>query len=174
MEYEEIVSEYEWIKENIKYHMPYWGDTARTLAERRGHCGMKAELLASRLRARGVEVRYVEVRPSGARLPITRLPVFDAHFWIEARVNGKWLTLDPTPYSGIVGLAGDTAPGSRLGRQGVITYREELPLWYKKTYNHPLVAPLCWLTNLKLAGHRLLERRRQRSASRQLPEDNSA
>ncbi len=171
--YEEIVAEYEWVKENIKYYLPYWGDTARTLSEGRGQCGMKSELLASRLRARGVEVRYVELRPAGVTLPIARLAVFDVHIWLEARVNGDWLTLDPTPDSGIVGLTGDSVPGSHLGRQGTLTRWDEIPHWFKETYNHPLVAPLRWLTNLSLARHRVAARKRESSEAspRHLPED---
>lgn len=153
-QYEAAVAEYLWVKESIKYAFPYWGDVTRTLTSRQGHCGIKAELLVSRLRARGTEARYVEGRPSAGNLPILKLAPFSVHFWVEARVNGRWLTLDPTPDSGIVCLSGDTEPGSYLGRPEYITRWDEIPLWYKRLYNHPLFAPLRWISNLKLAYYR--------------------
>jgi len=154
MQYEEAVSEYLWVKENIKYYFPHWGDATRTLAERRGHCGMKAELLVSRLRAHGFEVRYVEGRPSEGNLPIVKIVPFSVHFWVEAKIDGKWLALDPTPDSSILSLSGDTEPGTHLGHPSYITRWDEIPLWYKKGYNHPMMAPLRWISNLKLAYHR--------------------
>jgi len=153
-QYEEAVAEYLWVKENIRYAFSHWGDTNRTLAERRGHCAIKAELLVSRLRGHDIKVRYVEGRPSMGNLPLLKLAPFSVHFWVEARVDGKWLTLDPTPDSGIVCLFGDTKPGSYLGRPEYITRWDEIPAWYKKLYNHPLFAPLRWLSNLKLAYYR--------------------
>jgi transglutaminase-like putative cysteine protease len=154
MQYEEAISEYLWVKENIKYYFPYWGDATRTLAERRGHCGMKAELLISRLRARGLKARYVEGRPSERKLPIVKIGPFSVHFWVEAKVDGKWLTLDPTPDSSILRLSGDTEPGTHLGNPTYITRWDEIPPWYKEGYNHPLIAPLRWVSNLKLVYHR--------------------
>jgi len=153
-QYEEAVAEYRWVKENIRYALSLWGDTVRTMARRRGHCGIKAELLVSRLRARGIEARYVEGRPMGENLPMMRLAPFNVHFWVEARVDGRWLSLDPTPDSGIVCFSGDTQPGSYLGRPDYITRWHEIPLWYKRLYNYSLFAPLRWLSNLKLAYYR--------------------
>ena len=89
MQYEEAVADYRWVKENIKYCFPYWGDTTRTLAEMRGHCGMKAEVLVSKLRARGIDARYVESRPTRGNLPILKIEPFNVHFWVEAKVDGR-------------------------------------------------------------------------------------
>ena len=156
MQYEEAVSDYLWVKENIKYAFTYWGDTTRTLAEMRGHCGIKAELLASRLRTHGIKARYVEGRPTQGNLPILKIEPFNVHFWVEAKVDGRWLTLDPTPDNGIVCLSGDTWPGAHLGHPEYITRWDEIPPWYKEGYNHPMVAPVRWISNIKLAYHRKL------------------
>ena len=164
MQYEEAVAEYRWVKENIRYAFSYWGDTEYTLAKRSGHCGMKAELLVSRLRERGIEARYVEGRPSTGNLPMVKVAPFNVHFWVEARGDGRWLTLDPTPDGGIVGFSGDTEPGSHLVRPDYITRWDEIPLWYKESYNHPLVAPLRWVSNIKLAYHRKVGSRNSRKA----------
>lgn len=153
MQYEEAISEYLWVKENIKYYFPCWGNTASTLADRRGHCGMKSELLVSRLRSRGFEARYVEGRPSEGNLPILKIVPFNVHFWVEAKVDGKWLALDPTPDSSILSISGDTEPGTHLGHPTYITRWDEIPLWYKQGYNHPMMSPLRWISNLKLAYH---------------------
>lgn len=164
-QYEEAVAEYSWVKENIRYALSHWGDTARTLAQRQGHCGIKAELLVSRLKARGIEARCVEGRPmDGNLLPIMKLAPFSVHFWVEARVDGGWLSLDPTPDSGIVCLCGDTQPGSHLGNPEYITRWHEIPLWYKRLYNHPIFAPLRWLSNLKIAYHRKAGGKRARKS----------
>ena len=149
MQYEEAVSEYLWVKESIKYSFPYWGDTTRTLTEKRGHCGMKAEVLVSRLRARGIKARYV-----GGKVPMSKVGPFNIHFWVEAEVDGQWLTLDPTPDSSITCLLGDTEPGTHLENLEHITRWDEIPAKYKKLYNHPPVSLLRWIFNIKLAYYR--------------------
>ena len=149
MQYEEAVSDYLWVKENIKYCLPYWGDTTRTLAKMRGHCGMKAELLASMLKARGIETRHV-----GGKVPMSKVGPFYIHFWIEAKVDGSWLAFDPTPDSGIVCLLGDTEPRTHLENPEYIIRWDEIPVKYKKLYNHPSIALLRWIINIKLAYYR--------------------
>jgi len=153
-QYRIAVAEYQWVKENIKYRMSYWGDVTRTLAKREGHCGIKAELLVARLKEHGIKARYVEGRPLESDLPLLKLPPLQAHFWVEARVDGYWLTLDPTPDPGIAHLSGDTIPGSRLGTPQYITRWDEIPVWFKEFYNHRMLAPLRFLSNLNLDYHR--------------------
>jgi transglutaminase-like putative cysteine protease len=166
-QYEAAVAEYRWVKENIRYALSSWGDTVLTLTRRRGQCGIKAELLVARLRERGIEARYVEGRPTAGELPMTRLEPFSVHFWVEAWVDGGWLSLDPAPDSGIVSLLGDTQPGSHLGNPEYITRWQEIPAWYKRLYNHPIFAPLRWLSNLKIAYHRKVGGRRAGVSSRE-------
>jgi transglutaminase-like putative cysteine protease len=172
MQYEEAVSEYLWVKENIRYAFSRWDDAATTLAKKSGHCGMKAELLVSRLKARGIEARYVEGRPSRGDLPITKIISFSVHFWVEASIDGKWLTLDPTPDRGIVYLLGDTEPGTHLESPEYITRWDEIPSWYKKGYNHPLIAPFRWISNIKLICQRKTgNHKNQRGRELELPKN---
>lgn len=138
-QYKKAVAEYQWVKENIEYRLSYWGDVPHTLSTRTGHCGIKAELLVARLKEHGIKARYVEGRPLVSNLPLLRLAPFNVHFWVEARVDGRWLTLDPTPDSG-------------NARQ--IMCHDEIPVWLKELYNRPLIAPLRALSNLKPAYHR--------------------
>jgi len=148
--YDEAVSTYQWVKENIKYAFPRWGDTSQTLRERRGNCAIKSELLASMLRDRGIETRYVEGRPAGWGLIIMRMVPFDVHFWTEALVNGEWLTLDPAPDSSIAHVIGDTQPGVHLVNPAWTARWDELPPWYRDGYNMELFSPVRALTNIQL------------------------
>ena len=65
-----------------------------------GHCELFASTLALTLRARGIPTRYVvgfqlaEKNPWGGYYIVRDR---DAHAWVEAYVNGRWLGLDPTP-----------------------------------------------------------------------------
>jgi len=156
-QYEQAVADYEWVKENIKYRCSYWGSVEETLASGTGHCGAKCEVLVSMLKSNDIEARYVEGRPADGTLPITWMIFSDVHFWVEAKVDGKWLTLDPTPDSGIVCLLGDTEPGTHLGSPEYITGWDELPPWYKEGYNHPLMLPPRWLSNIKLTYYRIMK-----------------
>lgn len=149
--YDEAVSAYQWVKENIKYAFPRAESTEQTLRGKRGNCAIKSELLVSMLRNKCIEARYVEGRPTGWKLIMLRLAVFDVHIWVEARVGNEWLTLDPTPDSGIVHILGDTEPGTHLGSPEYITRWDELPPWYKDGYNMWLFWPLRFLTNIQLA-----------------------
>ena len=153
-QYEQAVADYEWVKENIKYRCSYWGTPQDTLEQGSGHCSAKAELLVDLLTSHGIKARYVEGRPSSGKLFITKLIFSDVHIWVEACVNGEWLTLDPTPDSGIVCLLGDTEPGTHLNEPTYITRWDELPPWYKEGYNSFPMAPFRFLTNVQLAYYR--------------------
>ena len=83
-----------------------------------------------------------------------KLAPFSVHYWVEAKVDNKWLTLDPSPDSNIVCFSGDTAPGNHLGSTQYIVRWEEIPPWFKELYNYPIFAPVRWLSNIKLAYHR--------------------
>lgn len=150
---------YYWVKENVKYSFPRWRSPEVTKRTRKGHCGAKSELLVSLLRDLGLRARYVEGHNTKMRLlPIMRLGGMDVHFWVEVKIGNKWLTLDPTPDSGIVPLWGDTKPGLHLGDPEYITRWEELPLWYKDGYNMLLLWPFRFLTNIELMIRRLIRR----------------
>jgi transglutaminase-like putative cysteine protease len=65
-----------------------------------GHCELFASTLALALRTRGIPTRYVvgfqlaEKNPWGGYYIVRDR---DAHAWIEAYVQGSWVSLDPTP-----------------------------------------------------------------------------
>lgn len=147
-DYKEAVSTYLWVKENIRYAFPSWAGIGQTS---KGNCAIKSELLVSMLRDKGIRARYVEGRPTGWKLVMLLFQPFDVHFWVEARVDNKWLTLDPTPDSGIAPFIGDTEPGTHLTDPKWTTRWEELPPWYKEGYNMALFKPLRYLTNIQLA-----------------------
>ena len=90
-----------------------------------------------------------------------RLAVFDVHFWVEARLGNKWLTLDTAPDSGITHFLGDTKPGTHLTNPEYITRWDELPPWYKDGYNMLLFSPLRVLTNIPLALLRRIGSKRE-------------
>ena len=90
-QYETIIAEYRWVKENIKYRLSHWGNTQHTMRTRSGQCGSKSELLVARLRERGIKARFVEGRPLNGGLPIMKLAPFSVHYWVA--VSYTHLTL---------------------------------------------------------------------------------
>ena len=158
-QYREAIGAYYWVKENIKYCWAPWRGPEYTVAIRKGHCGAKSELLVSMLRKRGIPARYVEGREiSGARHLIpgltTLIPALNIHFWLEANIDGEWLTLDAAHDSGIAHFLGDTEPGVHLGQCARELRWEELPIIYKRLYNNPFFAPVRLIINTGLAYHR--------------------
>lgn len=152
------IASYHWVKENIEFAMPpRWGSVEETLRKRRGHCAMKSEVLVSRLLTAGIQARFVEGRKVHMATTLTQqltfklgLVIFDVHFWVEALVNREWLTLDPSPGSGIAHCIGDTVPGSHLGTPEYLLRHKELPPWYKESYNMWIFAPLRFLNDIEL------------------------
>ena len=148
---EAMVCETFWrVKEEIKYAFPHWAGPGQTLEKKRGNCAIKSELLAHLLRKEGVIVRYVEGRPGGWNRTIMQMYPLNVHFWLEAWVNNQWLTLDPTPDSGVTHFLGDTKPGTHLTNPKWVTRWDELPPWYRESYNMKLFYPLRFLTNIQL------------------------
>jgi transglutaminase-like putative cysteine protease len=154
---QQAIADYNWVKENILYRCSHWGVPGETLIRKSGNCGAKAELLGELLELHGMQVRYVEGRPLSPILPIAKPAIFSVHFWVEVSIGGKWLTLDPSPDSGIAHFLGDTEPGYHLSNPTYTARWNRLPSWFNKAYNHPLTHPLRWATNIKL-GH---QRRQQ-------------
>jgi|GEM_PF-1315633 len=70
-----------------------WDDSAlKTLETRTGVCQDYAYLAIALLRASDIEARFVEGRAGG---------IFPGrHAWVEANLDGEWVTLDPTWGSG--------------------------------------------------------------------------
>ncbi len=77
---------------------------ARFLFEtKRGHCEYFASSLAVMLRAAGIAAVVVNGYAGGEWNPYGEYFLIrqrNAHSWVEAYVDGRWQTLDATPYSG--------------------------------------------------------------------------
>jgi transglutaminase-like putative cysteine protease len=157
----QAIVDYSWIKEKILYRFSNWGVPEQTLLQTCGACGAKAELLGELLELHGIKVRYVEGRPLPIIVPLSRISALNCHFWVEAEIGNKWLILDPTPDSGSEHFLGRTEPGKHLINPQYIGRWNRIPNWYAKCFNHPLVRPLRYASNLKLS---YLRRRRISSA----------
>jgi hypothetical protein len=69
-------------------------------SSRRGHCTYFATSLALMLRVAGIDSRVVRGFVGSDRSPfdgLVRARRSDAHAWVEARLDGRWETLDATP-----------------------------------------------------------------------------
>jgi transglutaminase-like putative cysteine protease len=150
----QAIVDYEWVKSNIAYRLSNWGVPGQTLIQMSGACGAKSELLGEILELHGISARYVEGRPLPVFVPLARVPTLNSHFWVEARIGNNWLTLDPTPDSGLVHLLGDTSPGTHLINPRYLGRWNNIPDYYKSCFNHPLLMPIRYISNLKLAYYR--------------------
>ncbi|MMZ44643.1 Transglutaminase-like superfamily protein [compost metagenome] len=89
---------YEYVAKNIIYDVPkyqndefHYDDSAlKTLRERKGVCQDYVFLGVALFRSLGMESRFVEGYARGR------------HAWIETKVDGKWLTMDPTWGAGYI------------------------------------------------------------------------
>ncbi|MGG1631693.1 transglutaminase domain-containing protein [Rossellomorea sp. NRS-1567] len=91
---------YEYVAKNVSYDVEKyenddfnWDDSAlKTLETKTGVCQDYAYLAIAMLRASDIEARFVEGRAGG---------IFPGrHAWVEANLDGEWVTLDPTWGSG--------------------------------------------------------------------------
>lgn len=159
-QYEEALDAYYWVKESIKYQWAPWRAPEYTATIKKGHCGAKAELLVSMLRARGIPARYVEGR-GVSRVPhlipglATLIPALSIHFWVEANIDGEWLTLDAAHDTDVAHFLGDTEPGVHIGQCARERRWQELPTIYKGLYNNPFFTPVRLVINTVLAYCRM-------------------
>jgi ribosome-associated protein YbcJ (S4-like RNA binding protein) len=94
---------YDYTAKNVTYDVEKledeefeWDDSAlKTLEEKTGVCQDYAYLAIALLRASDIEARFVEGMASGGWWP-------QRHAWVEANVDGEWLTMDPTWGSGYI------------------------------------------------------------------------
>lgn len=92
---------YEYVAKNISYDVEKlknsefaWDDSAlKTLGEGSGVCQDYAYLTIALLRASGIEARFVEGIAGGS---LFGTGVDERHAWVEAKIDGRWLTMDPT------------------------------------------------------------------------------
>ncbi|WP_244668299.1 transglutaminase domain-containing protein [Bacillus sp. NTK074B] len=91
---------YDYVAKNISYDVEKyenddfnWDDSAlKTLQSKTGVCQDYAYLAIAMLRAIDIEARFVDGRAGG---------IFPGrHAWVEANLDGEWVTLDPTWGSG--------------------------------------------------------------------------
>ncbi|MBU8881376.1 transglutaminase-like domain-containing protein [Bacillus sp. FJAT-29790] len=94
---------YDYVAQNIAYDVGKfennefeWDDSAlKTLELKSGVCQDYAFLTIALLRASDIEAKYVEGRAGRGWFP-------GRHAWVEAKIDGRWLTMDPTWGSGYV------------------------------------------------------------------------
>ncbi|WP_175986519.1 transglutaminase domain-containing protein [Bacillus sp. Marseille-Q1617] len=100
---EKVKAIYDYTAKNVSYDVEKleneefeWDDSAmKTLDEETGVCQDYAYLAIALLRASDIEARFVEGMARGGWWP-------QRHAWVEAKVDGKWLTMDPTWGSGYI------------------------------------------------------------------------
>lgn len=94
---------YKYVASNISYDVEKyktknynWDDSAlKTLELKKGICQDYAYLTIALLRASNVEARLIEGNAFGGFWP-------QKHAWVEAKVDGNWLTMDPTWGAGYI------------------------------------------------------------------------
>lgn len=94
---------YEYVAKNISYDVVKlendefeWDDSAlKTLNEKTGVCQDYAYLAIALLRASDIEARLIEGTAFSGFWP-------SKHAWVEAKVDGNWLVMDPTWGSGYI------------------------------------------------------------------------
>lgn len=94
---------YDYVAENITYDVAKlenesfeWDDSAlKTLDKRTGVCQDYAYLAIALLRASDIEARLIEGKAISGFWP-------SSHAWVEAKVDGNWLVMDPTWGSGYI------------------------------------------------------------------------
>lgn len=93
--------------------------------QRAGHCEHWASALTLLLRARGIQARpvngFVGLEDDGNGFLVRRS---DAHAWVEVRVGGAWVAVDPTP-----SLADAAAPEASLGERVDRTWEGQIIGW---------------------------------------------
>jgi hypothetical protein len=90
---------YDYVAKNMTYDMEkyrknefHWSDSAiKSLRTKKGICQDYVFLTIALLRSAGLPARFVEGKAGGQR-----------HAWVEVRVDGRWLVMDPTWGSGYI------------------------------------------------------------------------
>jgi transglutaminase-like putative cysteine protease len=99
---------YDYVAENISYDVQKfendefsWDDSAlKTLELKTGVCQDYAFLATALLRASDIEARFIEGKAGSGML--SRGILGGRHAWVEANIDGEWLTMDPTWGAGYV------------------------------------------------------------------------
>ncbi|WP_282142505.1 transglutaminase domain-containing protein [Cytobacillus oceanisediminis] len=102
-EREKAKAVYDYVAENVSYDVNKletddfsWDDSAlKTLDSKTGVCQDYSYLAIALLRASNMEARFVEGTAFGGFWP-------QKHAWVEVKVDGSWLTMDPTWGAGYI------------------------------------------------------------------------
>ena len=132
--------------------------------QRRGHCEYFASALA--LIARGADVptrvvtgyRVAETSPFGYAVVRQR----HAHAWVEAWVNGRWVTYDPTPAGDLVASTPATTPWLSAVRDELATSWEAADDWLAERTPFQLSLVLVVLAGTFILARNLRLRRGRR------------
>ncbi|SFX18733.1 Transglutaminase-like superfamily protein [Thermoactinomyces sp. DSM 45891] len=116
---------YKHVATNVSYDMKkkdnYWNDGAlKTLHERKGICHDYALTTIALLRAIEIPARYIGGDAG------------EPHAWVEAKIGGKWITMDPTWGSGY-------SVGKKFVKAYDSSYFNPNPSSFKKTHKKPEV-----------------------------------
>ncbi|TCP66487.1 transglutaminase domain-containing protein [Baia soyae] len=116
---------YKHVATNVSYDLKkkdnYWDDGAlKTLRERKGICHDYALTTVALLRASEIPARYI----SG--------DAGEPHAWVEAKIGGKWIPMDPTWGSGY-------STGKKFVKAYDPSYFNPNPASFKKTHKKPEV-----------------------------------
>ncbi|MRG28322.1 transglutaminase domain-containing protein, partial [Laceyella tengchongensis] len=116
---------YTYVAKNMTYDMDKfrnnrfsWNDSAiKSLSTRKGVCQDYVFLTLALLRSLDIPSRFVEGEAGGQR-----------HAWVEAKLNGRWVTMDPTWGSGHI------TPDGRFVKRLDMQYFDPLPDEFKRTH----------------------------------------
>ncbi|WNB91831.1 transglutaminase-like domain-containing protein [Bacillus sp. NEB1478] len=119
---------YEYVAKNVKYDLDKlnnrtfeFDDSAlKTLAEKKGVCQDFAYLTIALLRASGMEAQMVTGYAG------------QSHGWVETKVDGRWLTMDPTWGSGYL-------QNNKFVPKFTMEYFDPNPVEFKKTHTKEAV-----------------------------------
>ncbi len=101
---EKAVALYRWVRDEVRYTMGSWNQTAsETLTLRVGTCSNKANLLVALARSIGIpaafRVQYVDVKTyfEGGFIPMLKKMVRDVtiHVYVALWIDGEWVKCDP-------------------------------------------------------------------------------
>lgn len=122
---------YTYVAKNMNYDMEKfkknqfaWNDSAiKSLATKKGVCQDYVFLALALLRASDIPSRFVEGEAGNQR-----------HAWVEAQLDGRWVTMDPTWGSGFI------TPEGGFKKKLDMKYFDPQPSEFKKTHKRTGVA----------------------------------
>ncbi|WP_169713704.1 transglutaminase domain-containing protein [Paludifilum halophilum] len=124
-EREKALAIYQYVAKNVRYDVQkfkndtfeYDDSALKTLREKEGVCQDYSFLTIALLRSIGIETRFVEGYADGNR-----------HAWVEVKVGGQWLTMDPTWGAGYID------ENDRFIRKYSTKYFDPDPAEFQKTH----------------------------------------